>query len=362
MPKTISNIYKSPGVFIVAFLLANLFLNPGFPLSAQSERHAKIIPLTELQSAFMIRAEFGRVYIQDKNDIAVFSFKTGKFLRRVGGLGQGPGEFTFLGSFYLVGNRLIATDIGKTLIFSAEGEYQGQLLPPSRIWHYPYLPVGNHFVGVPRERKEDRTELPPALIIYDQDGKPIKRLLKVPEEVLPPSPPPPGSNLPLGKQDALMVRDYFDYLVYDNKIFVADSTKGLSISIFDENGDLLYEIRHTVDRIKITKEYREQAIKSFSKEFLENNRPIFPEYFPAFAAFKIDGGKIYVVTPARKGDYNEVIVMDLQGKILEKSFSFPKRIDYFVPHTFAQTFDVEQGKFIWVEYNEPASQYELHIH
>ncbi|MDH7512107.1 MAG: hypothetical protein QHH14_04055 [Clostridiales bacterium] len=159
-----------------------------------------------------------------------------------------------------------------------------------------------------------------------------------------------------------MVREYFSYLMYDNKIFVADSSKGLSISIFDETGNLLYEIRHPIEKIKVTKEYRDYVIRNLSERFLENYRPIFPDYFPSFAAFKINSGKIYVVTPARKGALNEVIIMDLRGKIIDRRFQFPKEIYYSVPHHFAQTFDVEQDRFVWVEYNEATSQYELHIH
>jgi len=249
--------------------------------------------------------------------------------------------------------------MGKTLIFSADGEYLGQITPPSQIMKYPYLPVGNHFIGVPVERREDGTELRPMLIVYDQKGKQVGRILEVPD-VLPP-PPPLRAFQPSGRMKSLMVRDYFDYQVYDSKFFVADSTKGLSISIFDEKGNLLYEIKHPVDRIKVTKEFQKQAIKSLTEDFLKKYQPIFPDYFPAFVAMKIDGGKIYVVTPVRKGNLNEVIIMDLKGKILERRFNFAKKIDYFVPYSFAQSFDVEQGKFVWVEYNESIGQYELHI-
>ncbi|MGQ9801990.1 MAG: 6-bladed beta-propeller [Candidatus Saccharicenans sp.] len=331
------------------------------PFLSSQHQQLKVIPLTELESASEVRADHGKIYIKDKKDIAVHSFDTGRFHNRIGRPGQGPGEFSYLGSFCLVGDRLIAADIGKAIIFSADGEYLGQVVPPSRIMRYPYLPVGNHFVGVPLERKEDGTELPLTLILYDENGKPVKRIYEVPD-VLPPPPPRPGASLPSGKMKNLMVREYFDYLVYDHKIFMADSTKGLSISVFDETGNLLYEIRHPVDRIKVSKEYQEQTIMSLTEAFLQNNQPIFPDYFPAFVAMKIDGGKIFLITPARKDNFNEVIVMDLNGKTLERSFRFPIKIDYFAPYNFARRFDVEQGKFIWVEYNEPAGQYELQIY
>jgi len=320
----------------------------------------RVIPLPELEAAVYVRADHGRVYVQDKTDIAAYSFETGRFLRRIGRKGQGPGEFTMLGGFTVLADRIVAVDIAKTLFFSIEGEYLSQVSPPARIMYYPFLPVGKHFVGVPRELKDDGTTLPPVGIIYDQTGKPVKRFYEVPD-ILPPPPPPPGSSLPSGQEDALMVRDYFDYVVHDNKIFVADSRKGLSISVFDETGALLYEIRHPLERVKMSKEYRDFATKSWPEKYWMTHKPVFPEVFPAFAAFKIDDSRIYAVTAARKDGRYEVIVMDLKGKILERGFRFPMPVDFWMPHSFARTFDVEAGRFVWVEYNDAKEHYELHI-
>ena len=327
------------------------------PDGGQSPR---VITLPELEASVVVRAEHGRVYIQDKKDIAVYSFDDGRFLRRIGRPGQGPGEFTMLGGFTVLSDRVVVIDIAKTLFFTVEGEYLGQMSPPARSRSYPFLPVGKNLVGFPLERREDGSMLPPMGVIYDQAGKPVKRFIEVPD-ILPPPPPPPRSSLPSGVEDVLMVRDYFDYAVRDNKIFVADSTKGLSISVFDETGTLLYEIRHVLDKVKVSKEYRDFVTKGRPDRYWATHKPVFPEYFPAFGAFKIDGGRIYAVTAAKKDGRHEVIIMDLKGKILERGFRFPIRIDFWVPYVFASGFDVEAGRFVWVEYNDSKEQYELHI-
>ena len=158
-----------------------------------------------------------------------------------------------------------------------------------------------------------------------------------------------------------MINDYFDYIVHGDKIFVADSSRGLSISVFDQTGALLYEIQHALDRVIVSKEHRDFAIKSRSDRYLASHKPVFPKHFPAFAAFKIDGGRIYAVTAAAKDGRHEVIVMDLEGKILERGFRFPIRVDFWAPLVFARTFDVEEGRFVWVEYNDAKERYELHI-
>jgi len=354
---------KQHQLIIIAFLATFWLSSPIYSdqPSGSSKSLPRIIPLPEIESPGYVRAEFGKVYIQDKTNIAVYSFETGRFLKHIGRSGQGPGEFTMLGSFYLAEGRVVAEDIGKTLFFSPEGDYLGQLIPPSRVMIYPYLPVGDHFVGAPLERAEDGRSLPVTLIVYDQAGKPLKRLLEIPD-VMPPPPPRPGSSVPSGKVNQLMVREYFDYIVYDHKIFVADSSQGLSIKVFDESGNLLYEIRHPIEKTRVPKDYRDRVLRSLPKKFLENNQPIFPPYFPSFVAFKIDDGKIYAITPAQKNQLNEVITMDLKGQILDRSFRFQKEIDYEVPIRFARTFDVEKDCFVWVEYNEPAERYELHIY
>lgn len=153
-----------------------------------------------------------------------------------------------------------------------------------------------------------------------------------------------------------MIREYFDYVVYNKKIFVADSSKGLFISVFDEVGDHLHDISHPMEKQNVTKDYKEWAMKEH-----KGGKPVWPDYFPAFTALKIDGGRIYVVTSARHDGLSEVVVLDLKGKILDRGFRLSLQRDLFMPHLFARNFDVEAGRFVWVEYNDAMEQYELHI-
>jgi hypothetical protein len=153
-----------------------------------------------------------------------------------------------------------------------------------------------------------------------------------------------------------MIRNYFDYEACDKKLFVSDSSKGLFISVFDESGEHLYDINHPMEKQKVTKDYRDWAAAE-----RPNAKPVWPDYFPAFAALKIDGGRLYAVTAARKGGRSEVIAMGLQGKILDRGFRLAYQSDLFMPHMSARKFDVEAGRFVWVEYNDATDQFELHI-
>jgi hypothetical protein len=112
----------------------------------------------------------------------------------------------------------------------------------------------------------------------------------------------------------------------------------------------------------MTKGFRESVLDERKKsKYAEYDNPVFPEFFPAFIGFKIDGGRIYAITPAQKDGLYEVIEMDLKGKILERGFRFPIRPFFNVPEAFALQYDVEGGKFLWLEYNEAKEIHELHI-
>ena len=333
-----------------------------YGMAAAGEQVTRIIPLPEVEKPRQICAEHGKVYIVDDRDIVVYSFEDGRFLRKIGRVGQGPGEFRIgPGRLTVLEERLAVRNMFQVMFFSISCDYIGQLREPSYTGFFPYLPVGKNYVAFPNDRRQDGSFAPPTGCIYDGEGKLLKRFYDaLPEQ--PPPPPPPGSGPPSKKPDALMVREYVDWLVHKGMIFVADSRKGLSISVFDEEGNPLYEIKHKVDKVKVTKEFRESVLEERKKsKYEEYDNPVFPEFFPAFIGFKIDNGRIYAITPAQKDGLSEIIEMDLKGKILERGFRMPLAPRFGIPEAFSLNYDIEDGKFLWLEYNEAKEVHELHI-
>lgn len=334
-------------------------------LSAQ-ENAPRIIPLPELENPRQVCVENGKVYILDKRDILVYDLKDGRLLTKIGKTGQGPGEFVMgPGRLTVFSDRLVINDFRKIKLFTLEGEYSSEIKEPGFMGFYPFLPIGKNFVGFPMELRDDGSLSPPAGCIYDKDLKPKKKFFgEFP--MGPPPPPPPGSGPPTAKTDTLLIRDYADYFVSGEKIYVADSRKGLSLSVFDENGDLVSEIRHSVEKVKVPKSFLEAVIKErkaskYWDSIYVHQNPVVPDYFPDFVGFKIDNGRIYVVTPAQKGGLYEVIVMDLEGRILEKSFRFPIKPNFEILASFSLNYDVEGNQFVWFEYNEAKEIFELYI-
>ena len=84
-------------------------ISSGMSYSGQAER---IIALPELEHPRQIVVEKERVYFVDRRDIVVYYLSDGLFLKRIGKLGQGPGEFA-MGPKRLavLGDRLIVKDM-----------------------------------------------------------------------------------------------------------------------------------------------------------------------------------------------------------------------------------------------------------
>jgi len=356
---------KSRRGFVMAVAAAAVFLTLGAGSAAASRAQrsaARTIPLPELERPSQICAEGGRAYILDTRDILVYDLKDGRLLTRIGKTGQGPGEFTMgPGRLTVFPDRLVIEDFRKIKFFTLDGKYLSQINEPEWMGFLPFLPVGRNFVGFPMQRREDGSLGPSVGCVYDKDLKLIKKFYGgLP--MGPPAPPPPGSQPPAKKEDLLIIRDYVDYAVHGDKIFVADSRKGLFISVFGDNGDLLYEIRHPAERIKVPKGYLDAARKERKEsKYYANYNLVVPDYLPAFVGFKIDGSRIYLVTPAEKDGLYEVIVMDIEGRILERNFRFPLKPDFAIPESFNLKYDVEGDAFVWFAYNDAKETYELHI-
>jgi hypothetical protein len=347
-----------------AILLGMLCVfSPSLAYAGQTER---VFALPELEGPRQIVVEKERVYFVDKRDIVVYYLSDGLFLKRIGKLGQGPGEFAMGPSrLSILGDRLIVQDLRSSEWFNLAGVRIGGNNDPDPIAFYQFLPVGRNFVGFAWLRNDDGSLAPPSGRIYDSHLK-LKREFFGGLPAFPPAPPPPGSAEPQGSSDKLLIRDYGDYAVYEDRIYVVDSRRGFSISVFDENGILIREIQHAVDKIKVPKSFVREVVKEWkaSKDWQEEYshlNPVVPEYFPAIIDFKIDNGRIYALTPAQKDDLYEIVVMDLEGRILKSEFRFPLRPNFEEPFLNGFRYDVEGDELVWFDYNDAAGTYELHV-
>jgi beta-lactamase regulating signal transducer with metallopeptidase domain len=279
---------------------------------------------------------------KSESHIAVYSQSDFSLLAKIGKVGKGPGEFQVFGPsrFYVVDDQIWALDIRKTIVFANDGTFQKEIPIPRDIFAplYPLVPIGDRFASLAGNWADvSKGNVRVFGRLYGSDLRMIKEFYgEIPLQVPPPPPPPPappgqkteakGDNAAVVKEEYQAIPECIDFAVAENKIFVADTRRGFHIAVFDFLGVPLYEINQNYVALPVPPEYGSALKKKLNEtqDWLNQVADIkFRDSFPAFYSFKIADGKIYISTYAEKDGLYELVVMDLKGDILKRSFSFP---------------------------------------
>ena len=325
----------------------------------------KVVPLSEVMKPRFISVGHERIYVlETEMSLSVFSTDDFRFLKKFSRKGQGPGEMHgFLPLLSVSEDGVVINDLNKIMFFSPDGEFKNQLKILINF-HYapnhPFLPVDGRFVGFLAERIEPGKHIRRGQIL-DSEFKLIKPFYDpVPSTFPPPGPPPPPES---GKKmDIEVFVDQTFSAVENGRILVADSRKGFHVSVFDKNGDLLYEIHKNLPQLKVTKEYKETYIEGRDPRIYNFK---FRENFPAFFGFKIDDGNIYMVTYKEKDAKNEIIFMNYKGDIIRRSFIFPPQSLMYSPFSsrlyINNCYDIYKNRIYYLHYNDKDDIFELHV-
>ena len=334
---------------VVAVFLAALVVRYSWTLTAAGAE-VKTFALPPGVEPEVLAVDKDRIYLceyekfpqKPESHISVYSKSDFSLLAKIGQVGKGPGEFEVFGpgGFYLVNGQIWAMGMRKTLVFTREGIFQKEIPIPREIFaaFYPLVPINDNFVSL----ADDRSDVEKGNIrvfgrLYGPDLRMIKEFYgEIPLQFLPPPPPPPpppgqktearSEGVAIAKKEYQAIPDCIDFAVADGKIFVADTRKGFHIAVFDSLGVPLYEINRNYVALPVPSEYSSALKKKLNETqgWLNEVANIkFRDSFPAFYSFKIADGKIYVSTYAEKDGLHELVMMDLKGDVLKKSFSFP---------------------------------------
>jgi hypothetical protein len=150
-------------------------------------------------------------------------------------------------------------------------------------------------------------------------------------------------------------------------ISIADNFVGVQkffFTVFDSEGNKLYDINRSYKRRKITDLDKKMRIKKAKevmgeqkwKTFIIGTEISFPEYYPAYMNFEIDNGKMYVFAFPEK-DTQEIFILDLKGKLI-KQIKIPI-IDMpgYIEHS---CFCIDKGKMYYMTENEETQKWEIH--
>jgi len=227
------------------------------------------------------------------------------------------------------------------------------------------MQTGPNYVGLPLKRVEDTVPFIYTVNIYGSQLELIKEIYQgASPQLLPPA--RPGTKII--KQDFEVIPDCLEVAVQDNKIYVGDTRRGFYITVFSNTGEHLFDIKKEYRKVKVPDEFKKEFWQELrASERWEEQKQRFnfliKDYYPAFYSMKIQQKKIYVTTYDQKNSLHELVVLDLQGKILKRDFAFPLDPEFRVltgTASFSDQYAVFDDIVYYVVLNEDSMLYELH--
>jgi hypothetical protein len=344
---------------ILRFLILFLCVAPLFP--------KKIAELPGIDHPAAMAIADSILYICDRESIHLFQLEPFRFVEKFGRSGEGPGEFNSPPHLAVYPSHLFINTMGKIMKFSKKGEFLEQSKIPFTYFYvyYPLKQAVPNYVGLPLKRIEDKVPFIHTVNIYDSQLKLIKEIYQgIPPQLLPPA--RPGSKII--KQDYEVIPDCLEVAVQDNNIYVGDTRRGFYIAVFSNTGEHLFDIKKKYRKVKVPDEFKKEFWQEMrASERWEEQKQRFnyliKDYYPAFYSMKIQQKKIYVTTYDQKDSLYELVVLDLQGKIVKRGFSFPLDPEFRVltgTASFSDQYAVSDDIIYYVVLNERTMLYELH--
>ncbi|NIM16882.1 MAG: hypothetical protein GTO45_33275 [Candidatus Aminicenantes bacterium] len=332
-------------------------------------RAEKVGNLPEVMKPVSIKTDSTQLYITDGTAIHIYSLAPFSHIKTFGKRGEGPGEFRSVPYVTVYPHHLVINSMGKIQKFTRDGVFKEEVKLPFMFFYfyYPLLTVedGNRYMSLRLEMSPEEKKFIFNATLFDGKLKSLKRFYVGGSPQL--LPPRRGGSPQ--KVDFDVVYDCLDMAVAYNRFFIADSRKGFFISVFDQQGNLLYEIKKNYNKLKIPEEFKEGYMREIrNSPQWENLKKTFnykfKEYFPAFFSFKIRNRKIYVTTYEKKGNRYEIVVLDLEGNILKQSFSFPLHpLERMSPQfiSYSNDYDIVNDRLYYLLENNSTEEWELHV-
>jgi hypothetical protein len=305
---------------LFSFVLASLCVFAPATAAAAGDTPAgnKLILLPDLVEPQIMSFDRDRMYITENHKIFVYSTEDYRLLKRFGKVGEEPDAFRRSGNRELrllldvQGENILISSHERVSAFSKEGEFLEVVVEHPQIDHMAAL--GSNYVASAYVIEVGTGKSYQHSVLFDGDLELIK---KIAESHL-----GGGSAKGFGGPDRRLhidlVRHYFGFKIYENRIYVGNSFEGFFIEVFDSAGQSLYTIAKGYEKRKITDEYKDERLKkiheySTYKRYKESTVIDEADYLPAFRSFAVNAGRIYVYTHPNQDGGQEVVVLDLVG-------------------------------------------------
>ncbi len=291
------------------------------------------------------------LYILDGKNvhIYVYSFKDWKKLASFGKRGEAPSEFLWINHVKSYNGYITVFGEGKLGFFSWDGKYQSEKRIPYATSRY--FRLGENFVC--KKMVSGNQDYRETIKIVDQDFADVKELMTCKRKTLP-------SIAQNHKQNAEVVSDFFGFEVEGDRIYIGNTQKGFQVHVFGKKGEKLTEISlpytprpiTEADKAEFLQHYLRTLGETKYNRILRTTNLIFPEKFPAYGCFTVDGGVLYFLTyPLIKGE-SELVALSEKGEV-KKRIKVPIR-------EYSEYFCVFQGMYYYLQENENTDNWELH--
>jgi len=224
--------------------MRTLFLFCVLIFSALFIHGKRVAILPDLDKPSSLKVDNSQIYIVDGARILIYSRKDFHLIKKLGRGGEGPGEF----KSYHGGRQRLYIDVQSDEIWVSSNEklsvfYKNFVLKedhkiPAQIGYNNK--VRNHMVSSNYywEKNPSTTE---QIILFKRKNKDYA-YTKMIYKTGPGNGRLKGLN-PGKKNDYQMIPHNFDVQVWEDKIFIGDTSKGFFFAVFDQQGNPLYEIR-----------------------------------------------------------------------------------------------------------------------
>lgn len=285
--------------------------------------------------------------------ILIYDRKSFRKVGEFGSKGQGPSEFTGISDISFSDDCIYVSSYPKLCIFSKKGKLIKDIKgPPGCV---SFRPMGNFFVG---------KSYP--------DNNPKNNIIKIKFSLFNPKLEKKKDFFlaELKKRSVYNGKKFvltwfactLDSVVYKDRLYIGDTQKGFHFVVYGSKGKKLYEINREYKKRKVTKEEKSELIENVRKQwgnrwnaYKQSYEDKFNYYYPAYKAFHVNDGRIYVFQYPKAGEY-KILILDLKGNLLNQ-IVLPQRI---VGDPSTGSLCICGGKFYKMQENEEEEVWELH--
>jgi len=306
----------------------------------------QLMILPEIMEPIALTVDGDNIYISQKDAVYMYSKKTLKYVKKFGKKGEGPGEFRFVPSVTAQKDHLLINTFGKILFFSKDGKFLKEKKTQVSM-STKYAPVGNKWVGMVFVNDMKAGTSTTKIVFFDSELKSVRDIAGL-----------VSTNFKMssdGKMKMAAVRDLLDYKIFEDKIFLGNTSKGFYFEILDKDGKQLYQINKEYKKPPFTEKHKKEFLEAMEQNpMFKRNKNRFEfeyrDFFPAYRGFQVKDGKFYVFTNETKDKTTKVVVMDLKGNVL-KTVYLPSKV----------LSSIHNDRFYYMREDEETEEWKLYV-